>query len=187
MQALLQRESQREFAPKALRKQTLVRSAVGGGRHQPARARRAYRAQRDERAGSAALRGPATGTVPLRAFGAQAGIVGSHRRAPSHRLSGLRRQRAAGPRLRRRPRADEADPGCAARGIRLRCGRRDGAERVPVLRLGRARHGDSRLVRPPTRSRRRWASAPTSNSFWRKPWVGPRVMCRRETSMPVLS
>ena len=149
MQALRQRESQREFEPKALRKQTLsdlLWAAAGinrpglGGRTAPS-AMNAQEVQLYVALPQGLFRYEPTGHR-LQASAAS-------RRASSDRVSGLRRQRAAGPCLRRRPRADETGPCGTTRGVRLRRRRRDGAERVPVLQFGGARHGDSRLVRPP--------------------------------------
>jgi len=76
------------------------------------------------------------------------------RRAPRHRLSGFRRRGAARPRLCRRPRPHDADPGRQPRKLRVRRGGRHCPERLPVRRRQRALHRDPRLDQP-RRDRRR--------------------------------
>ena len=104
------RQSQREFAPGPLAA-AACRSAVGRRRHQPPELG-GHRAERAERAGGRRLRRHGRRPVPLRPGRASLHAAASD--AARHRLPGFRRQRAAGPRLRGRPRAHEDGAGRAA-------------------------------------------------------------------------
>ncbi len=149
MAALRKRESQREFAPQALRKQTLsdlLWAAAGinrpslGGRTAPS----AMNAQ-EVLLYVALPRGlfryePGAHELQLAAATDVRRVTGYQDFVDTAPLDLVYVADHARMRL---------VPAAIARGLCLRCRRRDGTERVPLLRLGRPGHGDPRLVRPP--------------------------------------